>query len=202
MAAAPGDPSRPDIPSSLLPASSPVQLPPLQPHRPQVRYDDELERLIRVAAEAGFHSTNKHATAVDYETLVIGLAYSGDAVARFLQSKRDFELRRLLDRHKLGLDSNHQGTLLRAAEETELPAADVLYSSAARQMLDLAAEIQRLVTGNSSGPLGVRHLIAAYLRRIPPSMPQTSASAASVAGGSPRLLSGLPGDSGETSAGG
>jgi hypothetical protein len=141
--------------------------PPLPPHTPQVSCDAELEGLIRIAAAAGFDSARGYASAVNYETLVIGLAFGDDATSRFVQSKRGGELEPLLGRRKLSLTTDHKGSLHRAAHETELPSAEVLYCSSARQMLDVAASIRQLVAGNSSGLLGVRHLVAGYLRRNP-----------------------------------
>jgi len=142
-------------------------LSPLPPHGPQVSYDAELERLIRVAAAAEWNLTRSDTGAVNYETLVIGFAFGQDAASRFVREKRRFRLEPLLASRRLSLTSDDEGTLQRQAHTTQLPSPEVLYSSSAWQMLDLAAEIRQLVAENGAGPLGPRHLLAAFLHRNP-----------------------------------
>lgn len=144
-----------------------AQPPALPPHNPQVSYGDDLEHLIRVAAAAGFNSTENFAGAVDYDTLVIGFAFSDDTASAFLRSRRAFRPQSLLARRRLGLDANHKGTLERLAIDTEWPSAEILYAPSARQMLQLAADIRRRVTPGSGAALGARHLLAAFLMRNP-----------------------------------
>jgi hypothetical protein len=122
---------------------------PLPRHATGAQYDEELERLIRVAAMAGLRQTPDNA--VNYTTLLIGFAFCYDAASRFLQSQQTFRRESLLANRNLSPEDNSEMRFVYEATQAQLPASERLYSTSARQMLDSAEEIAKLV-GRGADP--------------------------------------------------
>src|SRR5262249_32816957 len=129
-------------------------------HKAGAQYDAQLDMAIGIAANAGMSRGQTHA--INYTTLLIGLAVSEDPVKRWLERQPNFR------RDELFASRNFS-----ASNVTEffVPAIDAaieqnLYSPSASGMLDRAAEIAESI-GGSRSLICPRHLLAAYLFRTP-----------------------------------
>src|SRR6266496_1455554 len=142
---------------------------PLPRHADGVDYDEELDFLIRVAAQAGLPRGVPNA--INYTTLLIGFALCSDRASRWLQRLRPDKFRRdeLLASRKL---TREGARIVSRARQLLLPADRSPYSPSATLVLQRAGEVAALVASRSDGAsadrrIGTRHLLAAFLFRNP-----------------------------------
>jgi len=100
--------------------------------------------------------------AINYTSLLIGFALSGDPASLWLQGQTTFRRTELLQSRELSVSSAAE--LLNRNLDSELGRS--LYSQSASGMLDRAFQIAEVIAGSKS-VIGSRHLLAAYLFRTP-----------------------------------
>ena len=131
------------------------------------RFDAELDHVMGIAAYAGDAGLDQ--TPVSYSSLMIAFLWSDDPTSLWLQAfidSHNISTRRILQHRGLKPDMR-EGILKRAEQDGKFrPGMQDFFSSSAGTMLRNAEAIANETA--VSGPLCVRHLMAAYAFRNPP----------------------------------
>jgi hypothetical protein len=136
---------------------------------PSSVYDPELDSLCRLAAWIGARAQKQ--APVSFSTLMIALMVSDDHTSKWFRHYVDTSKinRRAIFAEKGVPDSSMIEEIARA-QTKELPESQPLFTQSVRNILTAAAAIATSVANNrlnSTAPLGIRHVLAAYAFRTP-----------------------------------
>lgn len=146
---------------------------PLLPEPPGARYDGELALLCGIAASAG--AEGRGPAPLSFTAFVIAFLFAEDPVSRWFQSfvappvsiPRSVNVDAILRSKNVRAET--QSVHLEHAHAGVLPATTPLFSVSARRMLDGARKFARAQVGTQEAEplIGTRHLMAAYISRVP-----------------------------------
>jgi hypothetical protein len=122
----------------------------LSPEPAGVSYDQDLERLCRIAASVG----SRGEAPLSYTALLIAFLWGEDAVSRWFREyakTRPNAMERVFTRK--GITDGARAMYVERANSGGLPTATPLFSRAARTVMREAAQIARDVEGTDASPL-------------------------------------------------
>lgn len=145
----------------------------LVPEPPGALYEPELEMLCRIAASVG--SEERGPAPLSFTALLIAFLFAEDPVSRWFQGfvAPPVSIPRSIDVASIYRSKNvtaeSRPIHLQRAQSGVLPVAHPLFSVSARRMLEAAQTFAREQVGtlDTEPRIGTRHLMAAFVHRVP-----------------------------------
>lgn len=137
-------------------AESPSSKQPLPEEFPHQPYDDDLDRLIRIAIQIG--EEEQLDPPVEFKTLLRALLIAPDAVSGWVSKSVSSGLRQFNEAFRMPMSVGYATGISDRAESGDLPRMKAWTTNSVRTWFLEAAEIRDEVDARSL--LGVRHLVA------------------------------------------